>query len=108
MPALAQENHALHHASYENWVNQQERGCCNDMDCGELRDDDERTSAGIVEVRVEGQWCPVKPWMYLKRGNAPNWSTSHVCVIRPYRGDDADEPLPPCQRLICYQPKPQF
>ena len=38
----AQEHHALHHAYYQNWVNQEDKGCCNDQDCGELKEEDER------------------------------------------------------------------
>ena len=102
-PALhAQEHHERHHAYYQNWVNKQDKGCCNDQDCGELREEDERNTRDGVEVRIEGQWCPVQPFHYLKRGNAPNWTTSHVCVQK--------YPSPPntsvCERLLCYQPKP--
>jgi hypothetical protein len=34
--AMAQEHHAQHHAHYQNWINQDDKGCCNDQDCGEL------------------------------------------------------------------------
>lgn len=103
-PAHAQHNHAQHHASYNSWVNKQDKGCCDNQDCGELSDDNERTtSAGTVEVRIEGEWCPVLSFHYLKKGNAPDWSTSHVCVQRQF----ADMPITgACARLLCYQPKP--
>lgn len=103
--ALAQHNHDLHHVHYRNWINKADKGCCNDQDCGELREENERaTSAGGIEVHVEGQWCPILSHHYLKRGNAPDWSTSHVCVLKrqPYF------PASPCDRLLCYQPKPGF
>lgn len=101
-PALAQHNHAEHHAHYQNWVNKDNKGCCNDQDCGTLNDADERTSRGFQEVRIEGVWCPVEPKHYLKSGNAPDASTSHVCVWHR----QAQPALSICERLLCYQPKP--
>jgi hypothetical protein len=101
LPAAAQHNHHLHHNVYQNWVNKENRGCCNNQDCGELAEADERSNGAGAEVRVEGVWCPVKSHMYLKTGNAPNWSTSHACVLR-----GSLHPGGPCDRLICYQPKP--
>jgi hypothetical protein len=98
----AQEHHARHHAYYQNWVNQQDKGCCNDQDCGELREDDERITRQGVEVRIEGQWCPVQSFHYLKRGNAPDWATSHVCVLTYQNQFNTSV----CERLLCYQPKP--
>jgi hypothetical protein len=101
--AQAQEHHERHHAAYyQNWVNKQDKGCCNNQDCGELREENERTTVDGVEVRIDGVWCPVKAWHYLKQGNAPDWSTSHVCVRRNYTGLNAAT----CDRLLCYQPKP--
>jgi hypothetical protein len=87
---------------YQNWINQADKGCCNNQDCGELAGDNERTVAGRIEVRIEGTWCPVLAHHYLKKGNAPDWSTSHVCVRKNYEGLDT----PTCERLLCYQPKP--
>lgn len=106
-PAMAQTNHALHHDVYQNWVNQRDKGCCNDQDCGELSDENERPSprGRGIEVRIEGEWCPVETWHYLKRGNAPNWTTSHVCVLKRYNGFTQNN-TPACERLLCYQPKP--
>ena len=100
--ASAQENHHLHHAYYQNWVNKQDRGCCNNQDCGELQAENERATASGVEVRIDGEWCPVQPHHYLKRGNAPDWSTSHLCVQKYSATANAGA----CQRLLCYQPKP--
>lgn len=103
-PAAAQEHHERHHATYQSWVNGEGRNCCNDQDCGELPDADLRTSKDGYEVRIEGKWCPVLPHHYLKKGNAPNWSTAHVCVLRP----NAYLPQDPCERFLCFQPKPLF
>jgi hypothetical protein len=98
--AHAQHDHARHHAFYQNWINQRDKGCCNNQDCGTLREEDERTTQAGVEVRIEGRWCPVQSWHYLKRGNAPDWSTSHVCVLKSFAPGNV------CDRLLCYQPKP--
>ena len=100
--AQAQEHHERHHAYYQNWVNRQDKGCCNDQDCGELREEDERSTRDGVEVRIEGQWCPVQSFHYLKRGNAPDWATSHVCVLKYQNPLNTSV----CERLLCYQPKP--
>ena len=103
-PAAAQHNHAQHHASYQSWVNKNGVGCCDSRDCGLLPDADERTTAGQLEVRVEGQWCPILSHHYLKSGNAPDWSSAHVCVLTAAPG----RPESPCARLLCYQPRPLF
>jgi hypothetical protein len=93
--------HHRHHAFYQNWINKLDKGCCNNQDCGELAEENERVAAGGVEVRIEGEWCAVQPFHYLKRGNAPDWSTAHVCVAK-----HMPDGTPACQRLLCYQPKP--
>lgn len=107
-PAGAQHNHSAGHGFYQEWVNGKGRGCCNDRDCGSLADKDQRTDNGRLEVRIEGQWCPVQSWHYLKKGNAPNWETAHVCVDRIDIGDGEADTRGPCERLLCYQPKPLF
>ncbi len=103
-PARAQDNHAQHHAFYKDWVNQQDIGCCNDQDCGALGESNERSTSKGTEVRIEGEWCPVESRHYLKKGNAPNWSTAHVCVVK--KRPPWNETRTVCQRLLCYQPKP--
>lgn len=99
--AHAQTNHHQHHAFYQNWVNKHDKGCCNNQDCGELAQSDERTTGGVLSVRIEGQWCPVLPHHYLKRGNVPNASTSHICVQKYSLPGQSN-----CDRLLCYQPQP--
>lgn len=100
--AHAQDGHAVYHENYYNgWVNKLDKGCCNNLDCGKLADSDERTDRGILEVRIMGEWCPIQPYHYLKKGNVPDASVSHVCIQK--------SPAPftsPCARLLCYQPKP--
>lgn len=107
-PSAAQHNHDLNHGSYQNWVNKQDKGCCNNQDCGEVADEDVRENGPAYEVKIEGNWCEVKPWMYLKTGNAPNWSSAHVCVLQDRAGLYGLLPRPACDRLLCFQPKPQF
>lgn len=103
--ALAQTRHHLDHLNYQNWINKRSQGCCNNNDCGQIADVDERTTAsGALEVRIEGTWCPVQSYHYLMKGNAPDWSTSHVCVQK----NIIPNGVPICARLLCYQPKPLF
>lgn len=90
------------HDIYHSWINKAGQGCCNNLDCRPLADGDERQTAAGVEVRVEGQWCPVLAHHYLQKGNAPDWSSSHVCVQRPYVPGATSA----CSRLLCYQPRP--
>lgn len=101
--AQAQTNHDRHHPDYQGWVNKNDKGCCNNDDCGELGEDDERTEGGSLLIRVEGTWCPVLPHHYLKRGNVPNASVSHACVLKK---QSWMAPASACDRLLCYQPKP--
>jgi hypothetical protein len=101
--ASAQEHHQRNHSDYQGWYNKNKEGCCNNQDCGELGAQHERTRNGKLEVQIEGAWCPILPHHYLSRGNVPNALVSHVCVWRP----EAQPHLPhPCQRLLCYQPRP--
>ncbi len=102
-PAKAQEHHRFHH-HYKSWVNADDKGCCDDRHCRPLADADERTSNGFLEVRIEGVWCPVLAHHYLKQGNVPDVSTSHVCAWGD--SDQGWQDKGPCERLICYQPKP--
>lgn len=113
VPAYAQANHERGHANYQNWINGRDQGCCNNQDCNALSPLSERVRAGQLEVRIEGEWCPVLSWHYLKKGNAPDWQTAHVCVAHKSRmdwesGESIEDPRGPCERLLCYQPKPLF
>jgi hypothetical protein len=54
---LAEKDEHLH-AYYQNWINKNDNGCCNNQDCGEVRDENERTMASGIEVRIGGVWCP--------------------------------------------------
>jgi len=99
--AWGQSNHDRHHVHYQGWFNKLDTNCCNDQDCGELGEDDERTDGGRLIVKIEGTWCPVLSHHYLKRGNVPNASVAHVCVNKTKLPGQT-----PCDRLLCYQPRP--
>lgn len=113
---LASVVQALAHDGYRNWQNYAGKGCCNDHDCRPIEDADIRTTRDHVEVRRRNrdgtfEWCPVKREHYLKTGNAPDWSTAHVCFeknfvngveVEPGAGLDGSR----CYLLRCFQPKP--
>lgn len=94
---------ATAHDVYSNWKNGKDQSCCHNLDCRSIPESDERTVRGHLQVLVEGQWCPVLEHHYLKTGNAANPEFAHVCV----RQKTINMPdLTPCQRLLCYQPRP--
>lgn len=100
--ASAQENHAAGHPLYQSWVSKDGVNCCNDRDCGQIADADVRQDSSQIEVRIDGTWCPVTEGKYLRSGNAPDWSTAHACISnKSYYNFDK-----PCDRLLCFQPKP--
>ena len=81
--ALGQHNHDAGHSDYIDWRSQRApQSCCNDHDCGSLKDDDVRQTATGPEVKVGGDWCPVLPEHYLTRGKSPGWSVAHACIDR--------------------------
>lgn len=100
-PAFSHDLHnGSQHVSYQNWINKDGRGCCNNQDCRPASDDEIQFSP-VLKVRIDGQWCPVLPQHYLKQGNAPDWQANHVCI-------SLNASLPACERLLCFQPKPLF
>lgn len=100
--AGAQHHHDQGHDEYLHWFNKNDVNCCNNQDCGKLSDSDERMSRGVIEIRVGDEWCPVLPHHYLKKGNTPDWSVSHACIRKHSIAADTS----PCDRLLCYQPRP--
>ena len=105
VPNRAVFGHEIHkgaqHVNYSNWKNKLNGNCCNDSDCQPIADADVRMS-NRTEVFIDGVWCEVMSFHYLATGNAPDWSTAHVC-LSPNSGDES-----PCKRLLCFQPKPLF
>lgn len=100
---------AFAHDGYKQWVNNAGKGCCNNHDCRPIDDESVRTNGRITEVEIGKHWCVVLPEHYLATGNAPDWSTAHVCVqalslSTPHQSLSGS----PCNRLLCFQPKPQF
>lgn len=95
--AAAQHNHALGHDEYKNWSSRDGAACCNNQDCGTVKPEDERIENGQHQIKIEGQWCPVKPGMYLRTGKSPDWSSSHACVWPNWSGT-----TDVCSRLKCY------
>lgn len=99
---------AFAHDGYKNWINKADQGCCDAHDCKPIDDDDVDEGALFTRVRIEGEWCVVYPNHYLRQGNAPDWSTAHVCVQRTFvNGTEVKKPGLACYRLKCFQPKPQ-
>jgi hypothetical protein len=98
------------HDGYQDWVNRRGQGCCNDRDCRPLRAEHLRVERGRLEALVRGvgsaagqiEWCPIEAHHYLRRGNAPDPSSAHICVTAHYGGKS------PCAQLVCFQPAVQF
>lgn len=109
MPALAQHNHSHGHGDYKSWASGKTENCCDDRDCGSLKDDEWRESAAGTEVKIEGQWCPVQREHWLKRGKSPDWNKAHACIVprRPLCDEDGchDDTRSPCDLLLCFSGK---
>lgn len=100
---------ALGHDGYRQWVNNAGQGCCSNYDCRPIADASVRTNGSKTEVEIGAHWCEVLPKHYLSTGNAPDWSTAHVCIqalsmSTPHQSLAGS----PCNRLLCFQPRPQF
>lgn len=100
-PAYAQHNHGAGHDEYQGWSSQKVNNCCNNQDCGVLKDDEIRETQTGTQVRIDGQWCPVERRHFLIRGKSPDWSAPHACVSRSTYQE-------PCERLLCFTPKGGF
>ncbi|MCE9644187.1 hypothetical protein K8Q93_03035 [Candidatus Parcubacteria bacterium] len=113
-PAAAHEEHHPTKAdepsvNYSDWKNLKGDGCCNNQDCRPIADEDVQESP-VTKVFIENKWCPVLNHHYLKQGNAPDWSRNHICVRKLYNADPGTTSpayLDPCQRLLCFQPRPR-
>ncbi len=93
LPVQAQHNHNAGHGDYQGWSSQKVTNCCDDRDCGELKDDEIRQTETGPQVLISGQWCPVLREHYLVKGKSPDWSVAHACVTRSGEG---------CNRLLCF------
>jgi hypothetical protein len=99
--AFAQHEHARGHSEYQSWASKKTSNCCDDKDCGVLRDDEVRETAAGAEVKVLGRWCPVRPEHFIIKGKSPDWNKPHACVNRDFRTSYGDD----CDRLLCYSGK---
>lgn len=97
-PAFAQHDHARGHQAYRDWASKKTGNCCDDKDCGVLRDDQVRETETGPQVRVRGKWCAVRAEHFLIRGKSPDWNKPHACINHDFRTTYADD----CERLLCY------
>jgi len=100
--ALAQEHHAQFHDVYQNWMNKADQNCCHNQDCGVMKPEDVDDTGEAIKVRINGEWCPVKDFMMLKKGKSPDWSVAHACI------DRRTTEMKACDRLLCFAGKPQM
>lgn len=97
-PALAQHNHERGHNDYLGWASGVTTNCCNNQDCGLLKDDEVRDTTTGTQVKIDGQWCPVERRHYITKGKSPDWNVSHACIKRR----DYFPDMAPCDRLLCF------
>jgi hypothetical protein len=100
--ASAQHNHAQYHDVYKDWVNKADNECCHNQDCTTMTPENVDDSGPVLRIRIRGEWCPVKDWMTLKKGKAPDWSVVHACI------NERITDMQPCDRLLCVAGKPQY
>jgi len=101
----AQHNHAHGHNDYATWSSAKASNCCNNMDCGVLDDDEWRETAEGTQVKISGQWCPVKPEHLIIHGKSPDWSKAHACVQPDVKYSTGRKT--PCERLLCFSGTPK-
>jgi hypothetical protein len=104
--ASAQHNHAGGHNVYKTWASKKTDNCCNNQDCGALREDEWRETVGGTEVKVSGQWCPVRFEHFLISGKSPDWSRAHACIQPDVKYSTGRKS--PCERLLCFAGMPKF
>ena len=103
--AAAQHDHAQGHNAYATWASQKADNCCNNMDCGVLNDDEWRETAEGTQIRISGEWCPVRPEHLIIRGKSPDWSRAHACVQPDVKYSTGRKT--PCERLLCFSGTPR-
>ena len=115
LPILLIISPLLAHDGYSDWTNQLRESCCEDRHCHPLDDSEVRTDSQNTYVKIADEWCEVKSSDYA-RGTSPDWSHAHIC-LQP--ASDLlclsqpriclQRPLDsPCERIICFMPKPDF
>jgi hypothetical protein len=71
------------------------RVCCNDDDCGAIRDDEWRETTTGTEILIRGRWCQVEKEQFIYRGKSPDWNVAHACIF--------GKPPNKCDRLYVSQ-----
>lgn len=102
-PALGEDDSYLHaqgHNSYRDWASKKTGNCCNNQDCRWLADAEWREDP-VTEVKIDGEWCPVKPEHLLVKGKSPDATKAHACI------DRRTVKLPACERLLCFTGVPK-
>jgi hypothetical protein len=106
MPAVAQHNHGEGHHDYLTWSSTKTDNCCNNQDCGELKDDEWRETNTGIEIKIAEQWCPVRQEHFIIRGKSPDWSKAHACIQADVNFSTGRKS--PCERLLCFAATPKF
>jgi hypothetical protein len=101
--ALAQHNHGAGHGEYQGWASGVTPNCCDNRDCGALKETEHRQTATGPQILIDGEWCPVLRQHYLTKGRSPDWSTPHACIRIKHPAA-----TPGCDRLLCYTPAGGF
>jgi hypothetical protein len=105
-PASAQHNHAGGHNAYVTWASKKADNCCNNQDCGALQTDEWRETVGGTEVKISGQWCPVRSEHFIISGKSPDWTRAHACILPDVNYSTGRKS--PCERLLCFAGAPKF
>jgi hypothetical protein len=103
-PAGAQHNHGAGHGEYQGWASGVTPNCCDNRDCGALKESEHRQTETGPQILIDGEWCPVLRQHYLTRGRSPDWSTPHACIQLKFPGLSGEG----CARLLCYTPAGGF
>jgi hypothetical protein len=101
VPIYAQHNHERGHNDYKGWSSGKTPNCCDNQDCGALKDDEVRQTDSGTEVLISGEWCPVLRQHWTKPGaRSPDWNTAHACIRKSSPTN--------CERLLCFMGKGGF
>jgi hypothetical protein len=79
--------------------------CCNNMDCGALKDHEWRETSEGTQIKISEQWCQVRPEHYIIRGKSPDWSKARACVQPDVKYSTGRKT--PCERLLCFSGAPK-
>lgn len=103
LESMAQDHHSEGHADYSSWASKKTSNCCNNQDCGQLKDAEWKEDAEGTHVLILGKWCPVLSEHWITKGNSPDWEHAHACVNKNVNFIPVDV----CERLLCFTPIPK-